>query len=156
MRPTAYQLEPEVAGGFGDATVIDTSMTPNLVTRLEYEFDGWLGDELVEFITVHLVTARVRDAVVDAGLTGIRFAPVAVSRSERFDELHRGDLPEWVWMQVIGAPARDDAWIGARQLLTVSERMLAVLQRFPLAQCRVVPVESSGLPEAPASGYDSW
>ena len=79
---TSYQLEPEVAGGFGQATVIDTPVTPNVVTQLEYEFDGWLGDELVEFITVHLVTLRVRDALVDAGATGIQFAPVTVSRSE--------------------------------------------------------------------------
>lgn len=141
MTLPSYQLEPEVAGGFGDATVIDTSVSPNVVTQLEYEFDGWLGDELVEFITVHLVTTRVRDALLDAALTGIRFAPVTVSRSEQFHEVHTGELPEWVWMQVVGAPAHDDAWIGAGQMLTVSERMLAVLQRFSLNHCRVVPVE---------------
>lgn len=138
---TSYQLEPEVAGGFGDATVIDTSVSPNVVTRLDYEFDGWLGDELLEFITVHLVTIRVRDALVDAGLTGIRFAPVTVSQSEQFREVHTGDLPDWVWMQVLGAPDHDDAWIGAGQMLIVSERMLAVLERFPLDHCRITPVE---------------
>ena len=142
MTETSYQLEPEVAGGFGDATVIDASVTPEVVTQLEYRFDGWLGDELVEFITVHLVTTRVRDALVDAGITGIRFAPVTVSRSEQFDEVHSGEpLPEWVWMQVVGAPAHDDAWIGAGQMLTVSERMLAVLQRFSLSHCRIAPIE---------------
>ncbi len=135
---TCYELEPEVAGGFGHTTVIETSVTPNVVTRLEYEFDGWLGDELVESISVHLVTTRVREALVDAEITGIRFAPVTVSRSDQFDEVHRGGLPEWAWMQVVGAPARDDAWIGDGQILTVSGRMLAVLQRFPLSHCRIV------------------
>lgn len=117
--------------------MIDTSVAPNVVTRLEYEFAGRLGDELVESISVHLVTTRVREAL-DAKITGFRFAPVTVSRSDQFDEVHRGGLPEWAWMQVVGAPARDDAWIGDGQILTVSGRMLAVLPRFPLSHCRIL------------------
>ena len=38
-----YQLEPEVAGGWGEDTVADTTMQPPRVLQLDYCFDGWLG-----------------------------------------------------------------------------------------------------------------
>lgn len=53
-----YVLEPEVAGGWGgDGTVVDREFHPPIVSRLVYEFDGWLGDDLVTtFPPVYIVT----------------------------------------------------------------------------------------------------
>ncbi|CDX39985.1 hypothetical protein MPLSOD_40275 [Mesorhizobium sp. SOD10] len=43
-----FYLEPEVSGGLGDDTVMDTGVhPPPVVARLHYEFDGWLGDVIV-------------------------------------------------------------------------------------------------------------
>ena len=45
--PGFYVLEPEVAGGFGENTIL--TRTPGksmLVHKLHYQFDGWLGDPL--------------------------------------------------------------------------------------------------------------
>lgn len=39
-----FYLEPEVSGGLGDDAIMDTGVHPPVVTRLHYEFDGWLGD----------------------------------------------------------------------------------------------------------------
>ncbi|GGJ53754.1 hypothetical protein ALP32_02980 [Pseudomonas avellanae] len=44
-----YHIEPEVAGSLGEQTVIDTESWPPKVSRLEYQFDGWLGDELLVY-----------------------------------------------------------------------------------------------------------
>ena len=38
-----YYLEPEVSGGIGDSTILDTSVHPPIVSALEYEFEDWLG-----------------------------------------------------------------------------------------------------------------
>ena len=44
---TYYHLEPEVAGGIGERTVLDRSGPRLRATSLHYEFDGWLGDDLL-------------------------------------------------------------------------------------------------------------
>lgn len=35
-------IEPEVAGGLGENTVIDQSVHPPKIARLHYNFEGWL------------------------------------------------------------------------------------------------------------------
>ena len=51
-----YILEPEVAGGFGENTIMDPTSRPPRVTRFHYEFDGWLGDELLETVACFIAT----------------------------------------------------------------------------------------------------
>lgn len=134
----SYELEPEVAGSLGPGT--EWGPGRREITRLDYEFDDWLGDDLVTSTPVTLATTRVRDAVLAAGLAGVEFAPVIVSRSDMFEELDGGDLPAWVWLRPVGRPGIDDAWAGCRSRLTVSERMFTVLRQFTLERCIVTPV----------------
>lgn len=133
----SYELEPEVAGSLGPATCWDAAQKQ--ITRLDFEFDDWLGDDLVTSTPVVLATARLCDAIADAGLTGVEFAPVTVSRSELFAELHGGELPAWVWLRVTGRREVDDFWTEVRRDLVVSERALAVARRFSLDRCIVRP-----------------
>ncbi len=42
-----YVIEPEVAGGWGDSIVVYRSVDPVSVERIHYQFEGWLGDELL-------------------------------------------------------------------------------------------------------------
>jgi hypothetical protein len=136
---TSYELEPEVAGGLGPAT--EWGSRPNEIARLDYEFDDWLGDDLVTTTPAVLATARVRDAILAAGLTGVDFAPVIVSRSELFEELNGGELPEWTWLRPVGRPNHDDFWAEGRSDLTASGRALEVLRTFQLEHCIVTPVQ---------------
>jgi len=48
MRMKYYLIEPELAGMTGEHTVIDRSSGRMVVRRLDYEFDGWGGDVLLE------------------------------------------------------------------------------------------------------------
>lgn len=51
-----YVVEPEVAGGFGINTVFTrTEGKPMVVHKLHYEFDGWLGDSLLETTPCYIV-----------------------------------------------------------------------------------------------------
>src|SRR3954454_10828086 len=54
-----FALEPEVAGQLGDTTMLDTSVHPPVIQRLEYRFDGWLGDDLLESFPCFVVTERL-------------------------------------------------------------------------------------------------
>lgn len=137
---TSYELELEVAGSPGPGT--QWGSTRSEITRLNYEFDGWLGDDLVTSTPVTIATTRVRDAIIAAGLTGVEFADVLVTRSEEFDDVMGTDavLPEWVWLRPVGTPGEDDAWAGRWNRLTVGERMYTLLQQFNLNHCIVTQV----------------
>src|SRR3954469_16036308 len=104
-----YVVEPEVAGRWGDNIVLDHSVEPVRVERLHYQFDGWLGDELLASHPVYICTAQVGTALEAAGLSGFRLSDVEVSRSSQFRELHPGrKLPPFRWLQVRGEAERDD------------------------------------------------
>jgi hypothetical protein len=123
-----YIVEPEVAGGFGERTVLDASMHPPRVSRLHYEFEGWLGDELLTAFPVYIVTERARRALEALGATGIELDTVEVSTSPTFEDMYPGRaLPEFLWMKVRGAAGVDDFGMSADHRLVVSQRALDAL-----------------------------
>jgi len=68
-----YYIEPEVAGGLGNDTVMNRSVHPPVVTKLHYQFDGWLGDVLLESSPCFIVTELAKQKLQDARLTGATF-----------------------------------------------------------------------------------
>src|SRR4051812_26590492 len=133
-----YKLSPEVAGGFGPNTIMDSTSHPPLVTRLHYRFDGWLGDELLEFFASFIVTENLQRLIQRTNPSGCSFEPVETSRSEQFEELFPGrELPPFVWLKVNGKASRDDFGIDANNSLVVSERMLQVLRQGVLSFCDI-------------------
>ena len=116
-----YRLEPEVAGGWGDDTVADTTVHPPVVTALHYVFDGWLGDSIVESFPCYLVTAPLGDALVASGLSGFELRSVRINKSEQFAELYPDrKLPEFRWLHVTGAACVDDFGLSGDHLLVAS------------------------------------
>lgn len=133
-----YILEPEVAGGMGEGTVLDRSTHPPGVSRLHYEFEGWLGDELLTTFPCYIVTARVQDALETLAATGVGFDAVQISASETFRELNPGrKLPEFAWLKVTGTAGKDDLGLSSDHRLVVSQRVLDRLKQFPLQNCEV-------------------
>lgn len=102
-------LEPEVAGGLGPGTDIDRSTHPPVVRHLNYEVDGWLGDDLLETFPCFVVTARLAGALAASKLSGFQLSLAEVTRSERFDELHPDMvLPAFHRLHVVGIEGADD------------------------------------------------
>ena len=129
-------LEPEVAGGLGPYTVMDSSVHPPDVSDLHYEFEGWLGDDLLESFPCFIVTDRCRDALARAGFKGCSFASVTVTRSGRFVELYPGrELPRFHWLKVTGTAGEDDFGIANDHRLVVSERVLRALKSLEIGNC---------------------
>lgn len=101
-----FYLEPEVSGGFGDDTVMDTSVHPPVVSRLNYEFDGWLGDVIVTSFPCYLVTEDAKAKILGNGFSGAGFDKVEVTKSELFEEMQPDlELPPFVWLKVDGRQA---------------------------------------------------
>jgi hypothetical protein len=137
-----FVLVPEVAGRFGANTVfVDEVARPPLVEKLHYEFDGWLGDPIVETIGCYIVTEPLRDRISALNPTGVRFAEVEVSRSDEFVGRHPDrTLPPFAWLQITGVAGQDDFGYTTTHgaSIVVSSRILDILSAFGMPHCAVV------------------
>jgi hypothetical protein len=135
-----YRLQPEVPGGFGERSVLDTSVYPPTVHRLHFEFMGWDGDDLVTSFPCFLVTRSLGRAMLDERLAEFELAEVEVTVDEQFQEVFPETtmlLPAWSWLKPSGEPWASDLWIDERADLYVSARALTVIRRFSVAHCEI-------------------
>jgi len=131
-------LEPEVAGGLGEGTLMDRRTHPPTVSRLHYAFQSWLGDALLTTFPCYIVTERVRQALARRAATGCAFDEVQVTTEYPFDELHPGRrLPPFTWLKITGRAGVDDFGLSADHRLVVSSRALGCLREFQLAHCQI-------------------
>jgi len=138
-----YFVEPEVAGGLGSHTKMDSSAHPPVIHSLHYELEGWQGDALIESFPAFVITEAASQELVQAGLTGMNLAPVEVTKSEQFVDLYPDRvLPMFVWLRPIGTLAADDFSCAADGRLVVSERALEVLTMVRIDHASVVPFQA--------------
>lgn len=139
-----FYIEPEVAGGLGDHTVRDVSVHPPIITKLHYEFQGWLGDVLLESFPCFIVTEAAKSALLEIGISGVILTPVEVSTSDLFEEMQPDQkLPPFVWLKVNGDAGRDDFGIARDYRLVVSERVLDALKPLGISNALIEPFEAS-------------
>lgn len=119
---------------------MDRSTHPPVVHDLHYEFQGWLGDELLESFPCFIATETLWRLLQDEALSGVRAGPVKVSVSELFEEMYPGRvLPRFVRLMVTGTPGSDDFGLTKDARLVVSMRALDALRKRRLDQCGVSP-----------------
>ena len=136
-----YVVEPEVAGGWGENTeVTRIPGQPVIVNKLHYDFDGWLGDELLESTPCYIVTERLADELKRLRLEGVEFDDVEVTKSEQFEEIYPGrELPKFKRLKVRGLPGKHDFGVTADLMLVVSEKAMEALKNFGLSNAVVEP-----------------
>ncbi len=135
-----WEIEPEVAGDIGANTVLDSSVHPQVVHHLHYDFDGWLGSELVTSFPCFLVTYRLGKAIEEAACTGCVFASVEVTLDKQF-VARRSDIqfPTFVWMKVTGRAGKDDFGMSSDQSLVISDKARAIVTSHTLVDCNISP-----------------
>jgi hypothetical protein len=139
---TAYfTIEPEVAGGFGPHTILDRRVHPPIVSKLHHQFDGWLGDQILESFPCFLVTESLLKDLESKNMTGIESADVEISVGPEFDESSVvKQLPKFMWLKVSGGAGQDDFGIGPEFRLVVSARALQVIQSTGPRALRIEPI----------------
>jgi hypothetical protein len=138
-----FIIEPEVSGGLGDRTIMDTSTHPPKIQALHYIFDGWSGDVIVTSFPCYLVTTRAKEAIDAIHSSGVSFASADTSKSETFEELFPGkSLPEFWWMKVNGTAGEDDFGIAPNLRLVISQKALDALRKLRLMDAIVTPYDS--------------
>ncbi len=144
-----YVLEPEVAGMIGPKTVfIDRTSRPPLMERFNYEFNGWLGDPLLESICSYIVTESLKDKFLASQATGVMFGPVEITTSGEFDDWQAltpdRHLPRFVWLKVNGVAGSDDFGYTSKYgtFLVVSECILDLLLGSGMSYCDIADFDS--------------
>jgi hypothetical protein len=128
-----YYIEPEVSGGIGKGTILDTKVHPPLVSELTYEFDTFPLDAILSGFPAYIVTERLKESLLRNGATGIDFAQMNIATSANFDTLklqyHADkDVPLFAWLKVDGKAGIDDFGIARDNRLVVSERVLRLFE----------------------------
>lgn len=125
-----YKVRAEVAGNWAEnSDFVKIPGQPTRINRLHYAFQGWDGDCLLTAVPVYIGTEALARAVKAAGLTGVHFDEVEVSKQYPFEELYPGhDLPKFSWFKIDGTPEKDDFGLGEMLRLVVSQRALDLLK----------------------------
>jgi len=138
-----YKLEPEVPGGLGDNTILDSSVHPPKVIALHLELYDWLGDDLLETFPCFIVTRSLGDALRKSELSGYSLSEITVSRSDEFKELYPSkQLPEFLWLQPKGNIGVDDICTLPDATLVASEAAVALFRSHKIANCNVVQIDA--------------
>ncbi|MGJ8674287.1 hypothetical protein [Rubritalea sp.] len=133
-----FELEPEVAGELGDSSIIDATVHPPIVTKLHYEFSGWLGDCLVESFPCYIIKSEVAELLQNSGFTGFSISDAQVSVSSEFVELHpNSNLGSWKWLRPSGRAGIDDIAVSSDHTLIVSNSVLNLLKSHGIDNCDV-------------------
>jgi hypothetical protein len=128
-------IEPEVAGGLGKETVLDNKTHPPVIRKLNYEFGGWMGDDILESFPCFIVTERLKTKISEEKLSGIIFDDVLVTASQEFKLLHPNIiLPKFHWAKINGMPGLDDFAIAEDFRMVISEKTYRVLTLFNVNQ----------------------
>ncbi len=141
-----YFYEPQISGDFGEHTVY---APPDFidVVKLHYEFARWPQDDIQWVGYCFMGTEKLRKALeaIYPPLTGIEFGPVEVSGDDQeFQRVWRQGRPDsalgkWYWFKITGKPGVHDFGQGYRSMdLVISERVVEVLQKFPLPYKRQI------------------
>lgn len=148
-----HMLSPEVAGQLGDKTVLSPPQQPDSfpnVSNLEYVFDGWLGDELLESFPCFIVSNCLAEALAGSGISGLELDTVTVSKSDEFREMYpRPKLPSFRRLKPQGRARLSEReaiveWSGHDLCLSqdanlvVTAKALAVLRGFKIDNCDIV------------------
>lgn len=126
-----FIIEPEVAGSLGSDTILDRSTHPPSVKRLEYRFEGWLGDPIVESFPVFLARSDLVLRFKKIRLTGFQIADVKVTIADNLQATdHKLVIPPFEWVQIVGKSEHSDFFLADDLRLVISEKTRAVIEEY--------------------------
>ncbi|MFP9128828.1 hypothetical protein [Niallia sp. BSM11] len=89
-----YFLEPEVSGGHGEYTIygteddIATEGISGKVKYLHYEFEGWLGDDLLESTPAFIVSSFLETELENSDFIDYKLEECLITTSNEYKEMY--------------------------------------------------------------------
>lgn len=135
-----YWIEAEVAGYVGDRADYIGNREPSLLGTLYYEFEDWLGDDIVTTRDFWCITDRLAEALKASELTGWALNKVIVTESPDALEPMLDKMPQWHRLVPNGMLGSDDFGLRGTMNLAISERALALLRKYNLSHATLSSV----------------
>jgi len=111
-----------------------------VIHKFHYQFDGWMGDELLESTPCYIVSEKMAEKLQQAQLSGFTLDEVETTKSEQFRELYPDrELPRFLWLKVEGSAGQDDFGVTSNLQLVVSDRALKALVDVGISHALVEP-----------------
>lgn len=148
-----YLLEPEVPGGIGNnSKLLYENGRIKQAIHLHYEFEGWLGDDLITTSPFFLVTEGIANAIKESDLQGYSFKDIEISTSYSFKELHPNRvLPRFQLLIPVGVIEVEGkyitSWTGhdfcmkSRIDLVISEKAFELFRKYNINNCDITELE---------------
>jgi len=132
-----YIIEPEVSGQI-IGSHLNHETKPPLIEKLNYQFDDWLGDDIIAGFRCFICTDGLAKSIKKNSLSGYEFDQCTITKSELFHDLNENgkDLPTFFWLKINGT-SDDDFFITSNFTLVISERALEILRQFNIDHCTV-------------------
>lgn len=152
-----YFLEPEVSGGHGENTIygteeeIATEGISKKVKYLHYEFEGWLGDDLLESTPAFIVSSRLATELENSDFIDYKLEECLITKSDMFIEMYpEKELPEFIRFIPLGKVEVEGEnfknWSGhhfclsSKGELVVTQEALDFLKKFSIDNCFITPL----------------
>lgn len=133
-----YYIEPDVPGGIGKGSKVDSSTHPPTVSELHFYFDGWSGDDLVTTFPCYAITERFKNQLSESNFTGFEIDSLKISKSEIFNEIFPGrNLPNFYWLKINGKCGYDDLGIAKDHRLVISEKVKKILDKLSIKEAEI-------------------
>lgn len=138
-----YKLYPEVAGTITEDCIDDVVARPVKISKMNYEFNSWLGDDLITEAGHFIVTEKLSEALMQSMLSGFNLDKATISKSEQFEEIYPyRRLPVFKWLKIDGDSKKDDFWFSKENMmLHVSAKAYNFLTNFQIVNCDVEEIE---------------
>ena len=146
-----FVLEPEVAGGIGKKSeVLYENSKIKEVLFLDYEFEGWLGDDILTTHPCFIISEFLCDIIKVTDLKGYQLQKMDVSFSDFFLEVYNKNiLPNFI--RLLPFAINDislidkmslDFYLYKNTTLIVSEKALDTLKKLNLSNANILNIDT--------------
>lgn len=152
-----YFLEPEVSGGHGEYTIygteddIATEGISGKVKYLHYEFEGWLGDDLLESTPAFIVSSILETELENSDFIGYKLEECLITTPDEFKEMYPNkEIPTFSRFIPLGKIEVEGEnfknWSGhhfclsPKGELVVTQEALDFLKRVSIDNCYITPL----------------
>lgn len=124
-----YVIHPQVAGELGPNTKY-ASREPLRVSHVEFLFNIWPCDALIESYPCFIVRSDLLAAIKANNLTGCLFEECNTGFTDYVESSSSIFIPKFYRLNPIGIPGKDDFALGATQKLIVSHIARGLLENW--------------------------
>jgi hypothetical protein len=121
-----------------DESIGDINSSGPQLERLHFVLDLEPVSDIIAQENIFLATERLVNALKAINPSGVVFLHdnVEVVGDANFRDVFKANFDEWWWLQILGAPGKDDFGY-KRGWLIVSEKVMEIMKQFRLDYCTV-------------------